>query len=402
MSVHPASAPATAEVSLKGRRVGWLDFYEEALAYRLEFDPEWLRAGNREVLAQQFEDRLPRPVESHGLPQWFQELLPQGPLRRFVEKRLGLSPGDEFELLLALGGDLPGAVTVRPAAPRSTVRRPPSSPPPPSPPVAGLQLGFSLAGAQWKLSVRRGDRGLVVPTQGHTGDFIAKFADPQYGDLPRVEHATAQWARAAGIDVPPTQLVSTADFEALPEGLPTGDGTVYLIERFDRDPVVHIEDFAQVLGRADQQRGTSEEIGVVLHALAPEDVQPFVERLAFNVVCGNGDAHLKNWSLWYPDGRIGRLSPAYDLVPSVLYLPTDTLTLPIGGCRDFAAVGAAHFHLLADACGLAREVVGGWAEATARRARSAFVARGEDLFLPHHRAALAAHIGRIRLGRPPV
>lgn len=397
-----STSTATAEVRLKDHRVGWLDFFEDTVQYRLEFDPDWLRAGHREVLGQLFEDRLPSPVESDGLHQWFQELLPQGALRRFIETRLGLSRGDEFELLVALGDDLPGAVTIRPAAPRSVVRRPPSSPPPPAPPAAGLHLGFSLAGAQWKLSVRRGDRGLVVPTKGDTGDFIAKFADPQYGDLPRVEHATAQWARAAGIDVPPTQLLSTADFEALPEGLPTGDGAVYLIERFDRDPLVHIEDFAQVLGRGNQMSGTSEEIGVVLHALAPPDLQPFVERLAFNVVCGNGDAHLKNWSLWYPDGKVGRLSPAYDLVPSVVYLPNDALTLPIGGCRDFAAIEAAHFHQLADACDLPREAVGDWAEAAARRARATFEARAEDLFLPHHRTALAAHIGRIRLGRPPV
>ena len=34
----------------------------------------------------------------------------------------------------------------------------------------------------------------------------------------------------------------------------------------------------------------------------------FVRRLVFNALIGNGDAHLKNWSLIYPDGRTTTVS----------------------------------------------------------------------------------------------
>ena len=46
-----------------------------------------------------------------------------------------------------------------------------------------------------------------------------------------------------------------------------------------------------------------------------------VRRTVFNLLVGNGDAHLKNWSLIYPDRRRARLSPAYDLVCTAVHLP---------------------------------------------------------------------------------
>ncbi len=42
-------------------------------------------------------------------------------------------------------------------------------------------------------------------------------------------------------------------------------------------------------------------------------------RLAFSLLIGNGDAHLKNWSLIYRDRRNPTLSPAYDFVSTAAY-----------------------------------------------------------------------------------
>jgi serine/threonine-protein kinase HipA len=41
------------------------------------------------------------------------------------------------------------------------------------------------------------------------------------------------------------------------------------------------------------------------------------------VLIGNGDAHLKNWSLIYLNGRVPSLSPAYDLVSTAPYASLD-------------------------------------------------------------------------------
>ena len=56
--------------------------------------------------------------------------------------------------------------------------------------------------------------------------------------------------------------------------------------------------------------------------------------VVFSVLIGNGDMHLKNWSLLFPDGRTPALSPAYDFVATFLYVAGDKLALSFGGSRS--------------------------------------------------------------------
>jgi serine/threonine-protein kinase HipA len=56
------------------------------------------------------------------------------------------------------------------------------------------------------------------------------------------------------------------------------------------------------------------------------------------VLIGNGDMHLKNWSLLYPDRRTPVLSPAYDFVATLPYIPNDTLALTFGGSRSLGGI----------------------------------------------------------------
>ena len=54
---------------------------------------------------------------------------------------------------------------------------------------------------------------------------------------------------------------------------------------------------------------------------------------------GNADMHLKNWSLLYPDQRKPILSPGYDFVATLPYIPNrDKLALTFGGSRSLAEV----------------------------------------------------------------
>jgi serine/threonine-protein kinase HipA len=48
--------------------------------------------------------------------------------------------------------------------------------------------------------------------------------------------------------------------------------------------------------------------------------------------------HLKNWSLLYPDWRTPVLSPAYDFVATLPYIPNDTLALSFGGSRSLTEI----------------------------------------------------------------
>jgi serine/threonine-protein kinase HipA len=108
---------------------------------------------------------------------------------------------------------------------------------------------------------------------------------------------------------------------------PPNERTAYAIRRFDRAPdrkPIHIEDMAQVRNVYPEAKyqGSFETLAALLYRgrdLA--SLLEFTRRLAFNLLISNGDAHLKNWSLIYRDGRIPKLAPAYDLVATSVYRP---------------------------------------------------------------------------------
>ena len=79
--------------------------------------------------------------------------------------------------------------------------------------------------------------------------------------------------------------------------------------------------------------------------------------LTFSVLIGNGDMHLKNWSLLYPEGRTPVLSPAYDFVSTVPYMPDENLGLTFGGSRSLARIQRDQARRFADKAGLAASPV---------------------------------------------
>ena len=76
-----------------------------------------------------------------------------------------------------------------------------------------------------------------------------------------------------------------------------------------------------------------------------------------NVLVGNGDAHLKNWAICYPDGQRAVLSPTFDIVPTVLYLADDDMGLKLNGSRSFHDVTARSFDRLARRAGWTEQAV---------------------------------------------
>jgi serine/threonine-protein kinase HipA len=340
--------------------VGILECFDDE-SQRFSFHPRYISAlrDSRPVLGQLFEDRFPNSIHVDGPICWFTHLLPQGVMRRWRCRHLGLEEDDSFGLLSALGGDLPGAVTLTPTT--SILEPSRSAPDQPSVSAAANDnvLRFSLAGAQWKLSARSAGRGLTTTAVSGGTAYIAKFHAPEYPGLPRCEFATMNWALAAGLQVPPFQLRNVADFDVIPAGLPTGDGSVFVAERFDRrgDERIHMEDFGQILDRPPgdaQYHGSYEEIAAVLRWIAPESAADLLKLIVFNVLCGNGDAHLKNFSVVYRDGRNAVLSPAYDLVSTIQYFTRgeEAMALSLNGERGFQSVNTGSFESLISLLGL--------------------------------------------------
>ncbi|MDO5102539.1 MAG: HipA domain-containing protein [Lautropia sp.] len=208
-------------------------------------------------------------------------------------------------------------------------------------------LRFSLGGMQLKFSMLRQGQRYTLHTAGALGDYIVKPPSVDFPALPRVEAAMIATARAVGIEVPEVFLVSADKIDGLP-ALPSylADEPFYAIRRFDRHQGerVHIEDFAQVFNLRPSQkynRANHDMIAATLlrHAGGIKDLEEMSRRLVLNVLLGNGDAHLKNWSLIYDDPQRPRLAPAYDLVSTVAYSQQDTtMALNLSGVRAFANI----------------------------------------------------------------
>ena len=370
--------------------------------FRFVFNPGVQPTAQTPILGLHLEDIRPRTVEATGhLPLWFEHLLPPpgSRLRRLLCTQVGIADDaldESFRLLAFLGDDLPGAVVARPD-PGATERAPPKAAPLRTPSEG--QLRSALAGQQSKLSVREGERGLVAPALGESSAFIAKFPDPQYPGLPRIELSTMAWARAVGLETPRCRLAAIEEFDELPDGTAPAGSSAFLIERFDRrhdGTRIHMEDFAQILDRPLSviHDGKLEHLAAVVAAYCPDDLEELCRRAAFCIVSGNGDAHLKNWSLLYRQPRTPSLSPVYDLVSTILLMSNQTLSLSIGGKRRFEEVELGHFDGIARIAQRHASEVRGWISSTVESARAAldagadgidFDAREREVLRGHHR-----------------
>ena len=186
---------------------------------------------------------------------------------------------------------------------------------------------MSISGVQDKVSLRY-EKGELVPTD-QNGEFILKPIPgtplPQHTDqVPANEHLTMQIAtQVFGIDTAANALVTLADGEP-----------AYLTRRFDRrDGVkVDMEDFCALAeqspethGRNYKYDGSYERIGQLARRFCPAyrvESEKLFQRVLFCYAYGNGDAHLKNFSLFTSADGDPVFTPAYDLINTTLHLPT--------------------------------------------------------------------------------
>ncbi len=383
------------------------------------FDSGYLDDPERPTLSLSFRDAFgrvatdvaPTRVEA---PPFFSNLLPEGSLREYLARSAGIDPKSEFALLGALGEDLPGALSIAPAggvggAPGAlagggrerggrsggrgtpdSVVRPLFGTTTPAPRPSG-PLRFSLAGTQLKVpAVMAGGR-LTVPPHGVGGTWIVKLPSPGFPGLPELEHAMMWLAASCGIAAAETRLVPVEEIGGLPRGMGETGGLALAVRRFDRldDGMrIHGEDFAQVLGMPPAEkyggatyRRMAEIIG---RECGHEDAIEFVRRLVFCALVGNGDAHLKNWSLYYPDGRRPELAPAYDLVSTIPYAPDGgRMALEwVTGAAGFADLSEGLLTRLATGARLPRQAVLEVAGETVARFREVWSARKGELGVP--------------------
>ncbi|RZK21170.1 MAG: type II toxin-antitoxin system HipA family toxin [Hymenobacter sp.] len=195
-----------------------------------------------------------------------------------------------------------------------------------------LTRQISVSGVQEKFSLRLENKAnqaapyLALTARG--GQYILKTVPPtrfrNVAELPANEHFTMQLARQ--VFKLPTAACAVLRFD--------DDSPAYLTRRFDVLPDgarLAQEDFAQLGGRTEMQHGDNykydfshEEMGRLIRQHLPanyiDQLTLFFRLTLFNYLVSNGDAHLKNFSLYrLPSGEY-RLTPAYDLLNTSLHV----------------------------------------------------------------------------------
>jgi serine/threonine-protein kinase HipA len=350
-------------LSLHGTTVGHLAGYQGGRNI-LVFDPQYAANPNRPTFTLSGIADHPASKRLFTAP-WVRQqrlhpvlsnLLPEGALREWFAQMLKIHPENEFPLFAQLAADLPGALIAEPVAPdqipegvldhRTQVE-----------PVPRLVMDgrphFSLAGVQMKFSMFEADGRFHVSQPDTLGEWIVKTPSTRHQDVPVNEYTVMSLAELVGVDIPEIKLVTLDQLQDLPPINLPEEQYAYAIRRYDRDVQhrrIHAEDFAQVMFKyAHEKYGATnfEQVGKVMyqftgHGLA--NVQQMARRLLANILLGNGDAHLKNWSLIYPDQITAELAPAYDIVYTQAYIPGEAqISLNLGGNKDWYAMNMGHF-----------------------------------------------------------
>ena len=362
---------ACLKIFLNRSLVGLLRRKAQGRGSKFEFSPTYLASPRRPLLSLGLLDAQGEPMpHARAYPgpridPFFSNMLPEGALRRYLSHQNGLKSQDEFLLLRALGADLPGAVQVTPTWVPSTgedawadlddgwdppawcvkdadEEDDPFEGPPPN-------IRFSLSGVQLKHSLKRDASGrMTLPVHGDGGEFILKLPFAEWDGVPENEWSMLHLAKAAGFEVPDAELVRLNAIERLPgsrllqyaPGI-SEDANGLIVRRFDRvgGGRIHMEDFTQVFRQWPDDKYIGQGFGSVcraVHEFSGEDgALEVAKRLALHILIGNGDAHLKNWTVLHPQNTPSRLSPNYDLVCTLPYIPNEALALKLGGGKEF-------------------------------------------------------------------
>ena len=193
----------------------------------------------------------------------------------------------------------------------------------------------AVTGVQAKLSMdimhtAQTARLTIVETGGR---YILKPQTMQYPFLPENEDLTMHLAEMVKIDVVPHTLFHFDNGEYC-----------YLTKRIDRGKrgiKIPMEDMCQLTEHLTERKYKSsyEQIARVIrkYSVAPGlDLTKFWTIVIFSWVVGNSDMHLKNFSLYAPNETDYILTPAYDLLNTLLVIPEDTeeLALTLNGKKS--------------------------------------------------------------------
>ena len=381
-----------ANVYFEDRVVGMLTERAAGLI-SFKYAAEWIKTNGFAIShSLPLQDRL-YEVEAQN---FFGNLLPEGDVRVEIASQHGVSAGNDFQLLVAIGGECAGALTIgeKPAplasdylqldlkdlerrfAQGETLL---SSYQDLDDDHTGDDVGdirLSLAGAQDKLPVYISGQGVYLPRGNSPTTHILKFPSRRFPYLAENETLMNNFGTAMGLEVAPTRLLKLSGV------------SICVVDRYDRfieNSVLrraHQEDFCQALNfsyRAKYEKEGGPDFSACYSCLEqtssrlPEDLERLTRWLIFNVIIGNCDAHAKNISMVLSKSGEWQLSPHYDLVSTKVYPRiSKELAMSIGATRDSGTVTGTHWAQLAKSVRLGTQFVRQLVEEMALEANSVF------------------------------
>lgn len=331
------------EIRYHDSSVGQLDDSTGQLLF--QFTPEWLQAGIElspfYLPLQQGVIHLKGPFEG-GLAGLFADSLPDYWGRSIMDRRLreaGINPitVSVLKRLALVGNGGLGALTYHPAEAEDSyefytlqeavkfskeVLRFPENELPGSPIMQ--QAGSNPGGRYPKLSVGWDptSRQIAVGTQNYPENYLPALLKLDMGDdmpaaktdLCRKEFKLLELAESCDIRCPARWLL---------EG-ESASGTPYahlLVQRFDRsdNQRVHMHSFSGIAHKLSIRYANSyEELFRVTLALTRDqrELDQLFRRMAFNIMLGNRDDHVRNHAFQMTTPNQWKLTPAYDLTPT--------------------------------------------------------------------------------------
>ncbi|NCC04916.1 MAG: type II toxin-antitoxin system HipA family toxin [Proteobacteria bacterium] len=159
---------------------------------------------------------------------------------------------------------------------------------------------------------------------------IVKTWDQKYPQLALNEHFCLRAAKHAGL--------------AVPEWSISQNGKFLVVERFDvqHDGYLGVEDFCVLAGMTSEMKyhGSYEQMAKSLKMFVSPDTQisalrDYFKMIVLSCVVRNGDAHRKNFCLFYDsaESRLGQLAPTFDIVTTTAYIAMDSMAMLLGGSK---------------------------------------------------------------------
>lgn len=206
--------------------------------------------------------------------------------------------------------------------------------------LASNMQNLSISGAQEKYSAVLDGHKIRLANKNEQGTYILKPAPADKikdrKEIPANEHLTMQIANQAyGIDTAKNGLCFDSN----------GD-VVYITKRYDvtGERKLNQEDFASLTGHSLEKDGGNFKYdgsySDIAHCIKKEisawmvAMEHFFKLTVFNYIFGNGDAHLKNFSI-LNTGTENILAPAYDLINTKMHINGDDIGLANGFAQDF-------------------------------------------------------------------